>query len=157
MALILGGSDVLQIPDVVVAPVAIFVVHLPSMLAWRRAKECTSGHTVNIERLAMHPYNEIARWVSISNGDDTEGVAHSTMGTDLPAFRRLRLQSQGATTERATKSAPPVVTEPHDQTLCCDAWNDLNCMLRFNSGQLMSWPSISALFPLMFVLVQAEL
>ena len=68
----------------VVARVAIFVVHLPRILAGRRAKESAASHTMNIELFAMHLYNEVSSRAGGSKGNDTTRVINPSVRTDLP-------------------------------------------------------------------------
>ena len=58
----------------VVAPVAIFVVHLPGIFTGGRAQERKGDNSVDIEILSTYSCSQVARWVSRSKGNDTKAV-----------------------------------------------------------------------------------
>ena len=84
-ALILGVGDVLQVRDVVVARVAVFVVHLPRGVTRRITEESLGNDPVDIEILSTHLCTKVARSASRSKGNGTTRVANPAMGTHLPA------------------------------------------------------------------------
>ena len=113
VALILGLGDVLEVQYVVVAWVAIFVVHLPGIFTGRRAKKGKGNNSVEIEILSTHLCPQVARWVSRSKGYCTTQVANTTVRTDLPASRRSGGQGCELPNEGVSNSRRPPMAERH--------------------------------------------
>ena len=82
---ILGMGDVHQVGNVVVAWIAIFVVHLPRTVTGRRANKSKRSHAMNEEVLFTHLHFEVARREHGPKGNDPKRIANPTMRTDLPA------------------------------------------------------------------------
>ena len=82
---ILRAGDVLQVRDMVVARVAIFVVHLPRILAGRRAKKGMGNNPMDIDVFSTDHHLAVAGRCDRTNGDCSEEIAYATMGAHLPA------------------------------------------------------------------------
>ena len=71
---ILRLGDILQVPKVVVARVAIFVMHLPGIFARRSAKKGVSNHAMDQKVLSTYLHPEVATTKSRPAGNCPEGV-----------------------------------------------------------------------------------
>ena len=110
---VLRAGHVLQVHEMVVAWVGVFVVHLPGIPSGWRTKEGVGDYSMHKEICSTHLQSQVARRMIRTKRDGTPSIADPTVRTDLPSSKRCRLRRSELPIKGANSSSCPPLTKQH--------------------------------------------